>query len=629
MQTKLTGIKERIILHRLLGASVGALAVFVLGFVLAPTLASEAHAAENVSASVSWDPISLSLDPHGDIDFGEVIPSSRDTTVGNYGTQKVVKKAIDVTTNGDYYAVYLSTIDNDNSLSTSYDAVQAIPAISTSSTFSSTSWGFAVPTTETLPTLSAYDSYLVSSSDATANNLTKLGTGASVYNTGLWSGVPVLDDVSQIYHNQTNVINGFSSGDSFNIYYSIMVDTDTMAGTYENQVVYTAIAQASRGDISYNVARDKDIATSYAGETETLQIDLATSSTNGSGGSDSTPTLTANDIEIRLVPHSIILSNNYNVASLTKTDYPNCPVSSVSNITNSQSVEIVCNLPRFGAKGSTDTNSTYAVANNSAYDFWVNVTLPDNSTIDYVSHYKENASDVASLTYKTGLQSIDTASARLVTHMQQVTPSICANTFNFDNTKVSTTNFVLDDSREGVYYDIRKIDDKCWMASNLRFSSTNLNPSTTDVNVAKTITYGDSTSGGSYDQPRMHLGNDYDGNPNAWYNFVMASAGTHVGQNNTAKAEYSICPKNWRLPTRNELQSIVNNSKRSDAKMDVGGTFYDDTGTRQMDSFWFSSEIDPTLPSYAITLKYNYDYVTSFYSRTKSQSFYIRCIARD
>ncbi|MBR3233235.1 hypothetical protein IKF74_03090, partial [Candidatus Saccharibacteria bacterium] len=83
-KTKLKGVRERIFYHRLLGISVGALAVFLMAFTLIPTLIAEASAAtNNASVEANWAGISLTLDPdfgngsmsdagHGDVDFGGV-----------------------------------------------------------------------------------------------------------------------------------------------------------------------------------------------------------------------------------------------------------------------------------------------------------------------------------------------------------------------------------------------------------------------------------------------------------------------------------------------------------------------------------------------------------------------------
>ena len=432
-------IKPRNTYRQLLEASIGALAVFSLAFVLIPTLILEASALEDVSASVTWQAISLTLDPHGDIDFYDVIPSGRNTASGAYGTQKVIKKQIDVTTEGQYYAVYLSTADTDNSLTVSEDSGRSIPATSNSiaSGFAQSSWGYAVPTTETSTTLSAYDAFLANNPgvDTTANNLTKTGTGSSVYNTGKWYGVPGLGSAVQIQRNSTNSVSGFYSGDSFYIYYSIMVDSDVLAGTYENPVLYTAIASTTSIDsISGNIMRDKDTALSMLNELETLEVDLA--ATNAA--------LTTNDINIYLVPHSIIATNNYDVSSLTATDYPKCATNSIDTTgasSNNISATITCKLPPIGTTGAT--SNLYEIAQAGEYDFWVIINTPDQqNTISYLSHYRatdENTgttSDIASITYSTGigLQTTHTTDGDpnnaepYIQTMQEMTGTICSNT---------------------------------------------------------------------------------------------------------------------------------------------------------------------------------------------------------
>ncbi|MBR2587317.1 hypothetical protein IKE71_03005 [Candidatus Saccharibacteria bacterium] len=583
-------IKQINAINRCLGISFAGLAVLVLGFIFAPTLISEASATENVATAVSWDVVSLTLDPGGDVNFGEVVPSSRDISIGNFGTQKVVKKNVTVTTNGDYYAVYLSTFGENNALKTSSDTVQAIPPIGNraagadSSSFATTSWGFAIPTSETASIFSAYDDFLVNPADTQANNLTKLGTGSVVYNTGLWSAVPTLSNVSLIHQQSTNVATGFSSGDNFPIYYSIMIDTDTMAGTYENQVVYTAIARAGRGDISYNVSRDKDIATSYPGEMEVLRIDLAVTN------SGLTPALATSDLEIRLVPHNVIANNNYSVVGLVATDYPICVPASVTS--EGQSAEIGCSLPLMGAKGSTDIAGDHVVTEGSTYDFWVKVTLPDTSTVDYVSHYKEDTTDVASLTYKTGLQSINTSGDFLITKMQQMTGSVCLAT-NMWNSQTGSSariydyrgqdgdnpllavgadangvsSFILTDTRDSKPYLIRRLaDGDCWMVQNLNLDLATVGTITTantDIssNWTPSLRYGQ--TGTAYGDDSEIFVSMYDSK----YKYYDASEGAiktddsynqahatsyfgnyYTSSAVTAEKRGSICPTGWQIP---------------------------------------------------------------------------------
>lgn len=589
----------------MLGGSILALALFIFGFLTIPCLVAKTYAAETVSAGVTWSTISLTLDPHGDIDFGEVIPSVRDTSIGNYGTQKVVKKQVEVTTEGNYYAVYLSTPTDDNTLKTSAVATQTIPAISTSVTtgFASTSWGYAVPTTETSVTLSAYDSYLASATDVTANNLTKTGVGAAVYNTGSWSPVKTSANIERIYYNSTNAAAGFSSGDTFDIYYSIMVDTDALSGVYENKVVYTALAStASLDTTSFNIARDNASAT--AGSTETLLLDLASSNNS----------IAASDVEVYLVPHATIIANSYSIDNLTKTDFPTCSVTSVAS--SGQSVTILCALPSLGSTGSTDASGNNTVATLGEYDFWVQVATPAKETLNYLSHYRDSNNDIASFVFAcsaskicyagngadSGTMSDKTASSN--SNAMLNTPSFIRSGYAFtgwsttaDDTSgslygpnetiatgdlsteglqlyahwlassgtmqsfttaqcsaMSTHDVIaLTDSRDNNTYSVAKLKDgNCWMTSNLAlnladFAGThNLTPENTDLNSKTSWNPGANT--GSQPSP----GYEYNTNlyaPSWVYDWYAVTAGSGTSTMlSPATAPDSICPSGWQLP---------------------------------------------------------------------------------
>ncbi|MBR2587097.1 hypothetical protein IKE71_01835 [Candidatus Saccharibacteria bacterium] len=644
----LGNIKSRNLIRQLLGASVGALAIFILGFCLVPTLISEASATQEVSASVTWQAISLTLDPHGDINFYDIIPSGRDTASGAYGTQKVVKKQIDVTTEGQYYAVYLSTTDADNSLTVSEDSARSIPATSDSivSGFAQSSWGYAVPTTETSATLSAYDSFLANASgiDTAANNLTKTGTGSQVYNTGKWSSVPSLGNAVQIQRNSTNVVSGFDSGDSFYIYYSIMVDNDVLSGTYENQVLYTAIASTSSLDtLSENIMRDKDTALSMMNELETLEVDLV--------ATDST--LTISDINIYLVPHSIIATNNYDVSSLTATDYPKCATNSIDTTgasSNSISATITCKLPPIGTTGTT--SSSHAIAQAGEYDFWVIINTPNGqSTISYLSHCRATddttgtTSDIASITYSTGigLQTIHTADGdpdnaeAYVKTMQEMTGSICQNTTAFDSASSAATTFSLKDVRDDISYRIRKLGDDCWMVDNLRFVGTTLDPETSDVAVATNINYEDAAVSWSFTEAKLHEGLDPNGDPTVWYNYAVATAMTVAVSIDTAwtEAEHSLCPANWKLPSASQAESMYPFQL---AFLPVAGGSYDPSGSTTSlnakgNAYWKTST--PNRKSaYTPGGSENIQWVGSVLGRDagypqRACAQYVRCVARD
>ncbi|MBR2586924.1 hypothetical protein IKE71_00925, partial [Candidatus Saccharibacteria bacterium] len=119
-----TNIGFRTLYRKYLIGSIASFLLFLVSFALVPTLISEASATTDVSAGVNWSAVSLTLDPdygssdqtasRGDIVFGSITPTSRDATSGSYGTERVIKKTIGITSNGTYYTVFISTSGSDN-----------------------------------------------------------------------------------------------------------------------------------------------------------------------------------------------------------------------------------------------------------------------------------------------------------------------------------------------------------------------------------------------------------------------------------------------------------------------------------------------------------------------------------
>ena len=467
-KTKLGKLKETIIIGRMLRASLVALAIFSLAFVLIPTLISEASATTNLSASVLWSGISLTLDPdynassaydsssgasgsqigdagHGDIAFGTITPTSNNGD--NKGTMRVAKKTIGITTSGKYYAVYLSmanpvsgTTVNDLLLDGTTNI--PIPAIGDGSTtgtwsnpiaFSGSAWGYAVPgspITNGFDSSSAYSAYpLSSASNYVTSDLTHTNS-STIYNTTKWAAVPVVDNASlaqMIWKQETENTKGFGiyendagttiTGDTehnhFDIYFATMVDTDTIAGEYSNSIVYTALASArSLDQISTNVKRDK--AFGGAGDTVHLEFDLATSASD----------LSANNLTVAIVKHSVAslidgdLTNSS--LSISSSDYVEC--TSIENVTFTENgASLDCVLPESidGILGKGD--------GKGEYDFWIKI---NNYGYNYLSRYKDGSNNlVASFTYA-GLQSTTDAEGEnpVVTEMQQMSGGVCRNT---------------------------------------------------------------------------------------------------------------------------------------------------------------------------------------------------------
>ncbi|MBR2586786.1 hypothetical protein IKE71_00195, partial [Candidatus Saccharibacteria bacterium] len=125
--------------RRCLYGSVLSLFLFISAFVIVPALISEVSATD-ATTDVTWKSLSLTLDPdygngstsdlgHGDVDFGEIVPTGANDA-GNVGTMKVAKKTIGVFSAGNYYSVFLSMAGTSNSLTKTGDTTQNISAVS-------------------------------------------------------------------------------------------------------------------------------------------------------------------------------------------------------------------------------------------------------------------------------------------------------------------------------------------------------------------------------------------------------------------------------------------------------------------------------------------------------------------
>ena len=143
---------------------------------------------------------------------------------------------------------------------------------------------------------------------------------------------------------------GDTTNNHFDIYYAVAVDTDTLAGTYQNTLVYTAMASTDSLDaVSSNLARDHELVAS--GDTLSITFDLADST--------ATSTIASSDILVTLIPHSALYDSTLNsnaggfdydktateLAALTGT-LP-CPVASASLATGSGNnlSTVTCTLP--------------------------------------------------------------------------------------------------------------------------------------------------------------------------------------------------------------------------------------------------------------------------------------------
>lgn len=180
-------------------------------------------------------------------------------------------------------------------------------------------------------------------------------------------------------------------------------------------------------------------------------------------------------------------------------------------------------------------------------------------------------------------------------YMQDITPSIVAAT-------PEGATATLTDKRDKKTYTVAKINGNLWMTRNLAIGCNGINSTYGDTVSSKTLTNVDSNISSDWSTPTALLstgGNDYT-NPKiqcsstygAWYNYAAASAGTITGNDNTTETTQDICPKNWRLFTRDEYVGLIGaiGSSPSIFNPVIGGGYWPNgLPTETEYGYWWSS----------------------------------------
>ena len=143
-----------------------------------------------------------------------------------------------------------------------------------------------------------------------------------------------------------------------------------------------------------------------------------------------------------------------------------------------------------------------------------------------------------------------------ITYMQEMTPTLCANTAEH----VTTT---LTDSRDGKNYTVAKLKDgKCWMAHNLMLTTRpgDLTPNDTDISSNWRMANESSNFGTScVNAQKIYHSSDSTqySQYGTYYNWYAATAGTGTCEMTSGEAPSSICPKGWKLPTGGTASSDI------------------------------------------------------------------------
>ena len=157
------------------------------------------------------------------------------------------------------------------------------------------------------------------------------------------------------------------------------------------------------------------------------------------------------------------------------------------------------------------------------------------------------------------------------TPIQDMNRKQCSNLPVYDGTNDDALR-TLTDNRDGTTrsYRIAKLaDNKCWMLDNLKLGkttgTTTLTPANTNIATNFTLPQLITTGSTSYDTPQAMgpvTGDTGNGATNYGYlyNWPAATAGetTSTMPAGSGNAKYSICPKNWKLPTGNTTGDFAN-----------------------------------------------------------------------
>ena len=195
--------------------------------------------------------------------------------------------------------------------------------------------------------------------------------------------------------------------------------------------------------------------------------------------------------------------------------------------------------------------------------------------------------------------------------------------------QASSDNVTLVDVRDNNTYTVRYINGACWMTQNLRLGGgTKLNSSASNVTSdytlpADSITYFDGTALGYYNGGVHYSGNVTTG---SWYNYCAASAGTACGSPVTWNITSSVCPKGWTIPTRDDMESVVNFIS---AFQPAGGGYH--TAQEQPYNpnygYWYSATMVNSQQRYY--MYYNGSSLTVRQDAGRAIGYFVRCVRSD
>ena len=273
-----------------------------------------------------------------------------------------------------------------------------------------------------------------------------------------------------------------------------------------------------------------------------------------------------------------------------------------------------------------DDNTTYsAVPTNNSTPIQTKDTSDTNSANDtyMLSFGAKVDSTIASGAYSNALTVAVVAEPRAIIYIQDLTLADC-------QSRASDADFIVTDRRDDNDYTVRYINGACWMTQNLRLSG------------GRTLTSADSNVASSWEFPNNSLksgGTNYIGNSyteagltidsntsyGGYYNYCAASAGTVCNDTMKQDATQDICPKGWRLPTRDEMNGITSSVS---AFSPVYSGLYSEGSLIETGSYghWWSATAYDSFSPYQYILYYNSSGSLVTNVNTKFFGYSVRCI---
>ena len=184
----------------------------------------------------------------------------------------------------------------------------------------------------------------------------------------------------------------------------------------------------------------------------------------------------------------------------------------------------------------------------------------------------------------------------------------------------SNNSYTVYDERDGSDYTVRYINGACWMTQNLRLSGGTMLTSS-DSNVTRNYTLPNSSTSGFNSDTVANMYNGTDTTYGAYYNYCAASAGT-VCSRTEQDATQDICPKGWKLPTRDQFRGI-RSYVSAFSPVYSGGNFNGSLRGTGSDGYWWSATANDS--RYQYSLYYNGGSLDTSYNY-KFNGVSVRCV---